>query len=211
MDAHRYHRNLRRGIGVGAVIAVALLSTPSTIHGGAVASASYPNHREVADARVAPVERAAWMPGATATPTPAPPAVDPAPAAPVAAAAPPSGPHRLYLASDDGVISTPVGFYGDCSGSTRLGSTPAIDTCVPWLFLVGHNPGVFTGLFSEGVGAGFTWWDGNGVPHHLHVTSVRYTSWPFGMPWRNAGTYMQFQTCANAAGTVDRIMDLALG
>ena len=148
-------------------------------------------------------------PAPTAVPQPptAPPAPAPARPAPPATQPAPAVPHVNALTGPYG-LGTGVGIYSDCGGSTPLPhAIAAIDTCVKGVtFFVGHNPGVFTPLVSVNVGDVITYWDGAGVAHPLRVISVRnwvHTTTPSIVP----GATAQFQTCLNADGSLDRVLD----
>ncbi len=150
-------------------------------------------------------------------PPPAPAAAAPAPApAPVRVAtppppppAPPALPHSR-LVSADGRLDTGVGVYSDCSGNAALThATAAIDTCITGrTYFVGHNPGVFTPLMSETVGAVITWYDGAGAAHPLRIVAVRNWNRSDGVPpVASSAVVAQFQTCLVADGSRDVIMD----
>ena len=133
----------------------------------------------------------------------------PAPAAPAPRRLP-SWPTRNFLLSADGTLHTGVGLYTDCSGNTPLpGGQAAIDTCTTRVtYFVGHNIGVFTPLMHMGVGALITWWDSNGTAHPLRVVSVRDWSHGPGFPVpARSDVIAQFQTCINADGSLDRVLD----
>jgi hypothetical protein len=138
-------------------------------------------------------------------PAPAPPPPPPAPPAP------PPPPHSRLI-SDDGRLNTGVGVYSDCSGQTAVSQGIAqIDTCVGGrLYFVGHNPGVFSPLLSESVGAVVTWWDGNGVAHRLQIVGRRDWVRADGVPPPVSGAVTaQFQTCTVSDGSRDLILDAA--
>jgi hypothetical protein len=150
-------------------------------------------------------------PTATPAPTPTPQAVatPAAPAPPPPPVAPPPPP-RSHLHSDDGRLDTAVGVYSDCSGNTALTHVEAaVDTCVGGrTYFVGHNPGVFTPLLSESVGALITWWDGGGTAHRLRVVAVRNWLRADGVPPKvSPDVVAQFQTCLVTDGSRDVIVD----
>jgi hypothetical protein len=61
---------------------------------------------------------------------------------------------------------------------------------------------------SLGVGSIITWYDGNGNAHPLRVVAVRTWNWGSGVPGPVSGDVTaQFQTCINADGSLDRILD----
>ena len=145
----------------------------------------------------------------TAPPVASPP---PQPAAPATqrlavTAAAPSYWNRLV--TTDGSVNTGVGVYSDCSGSTPLARyEAAIDTCFRGVtYVVGHNPGVFTGLLSESVGSTLTYWDGAGTPHHLVIIGRRQWVAANGNIQPLAGATYEFQTCLDLSGSVDWIFD----
>jgi hypothetical protein len=106
-------------------------------------------------------------------------------------------------------LNTAVVYYSDCSGATPLTRTAAaIDTCATGrTYFVGHNPGVFTPLFSLGVGSVITWFDGAGTAHHLRVVAVETWVHTSGLPALVGGASVQFQTCITSDGSIDRILD----
>jgi hypothetical protein len=235
MAPRRSHRSTVRGIVAGAVLtgAIALSVTSGGQFVGSLTGST------VSKPAVAPViasgltvrgsvlGRSEPYPTATPEPTPAPtaaPTAAPAPAAPAPAhvaaaparkaAPPPVAPrpasYRNRLVSADGSLNVFVGYYSDCSGRTALTRAyVAIDTCVGGrTYFVGHNPGPFTPLFHMGVGTVITWWDGAGNAHPLRIIAVRALAHS-GVPSLVGGAVAQFQTCIDAAGTVNRITDLA--
>jgi hypothetical protein len=119
--------------------------------------------------------------------------------------------HRDWLTSDDGTLHTSVGVYTDCSGRTPLThAAAAIDTCIAGpTYFVGHNAGVFTPLLHLDVGAIITYYDGEGISHVWRIVSVR-AHWHAANgppPPTQPDVVAQFQTCASADGSVDRILD----
>ena len=86
-----------------------------------------------------------------------------------------------------------------------------IDTCVSGrLYLLGHNPGVFSGAFSLGAGSTLTYDDSNGVVHHYRVVGVRTidTQRSVFPPARvEPDVSLQLQTCVNISGSVVRLID----
>ena len=150
----------------------------------------------------------------TATPTPAPTRTPhpPTPKAEPTAPLPPTAAPviRDRLRSADGTLNTGVTTYSDCRGTTPLTHTEAaVDTCVHSVtYFVGHNPGVFTPLMSENVGALITWWDDGGTAHHLRVVAVRSWQRADGVPPVVDGAVVaQFQTCQVLDGSIDRVLD----
>ena len=84
-------------------------------------------------------------------------------------------------------------------------------TCVARrTYFLGHNPGVFTPLMRMAVGSRITWYDADGSAHPLRIVSVP-TLAHVGVPSLFSGATAQFQTCARPDGTVNRILDAALG
>lgn len=127
----------------------------------------------------------------------------------------PSGPPNL-LTSADGTLHTAVGVYADCTGQTPLTTTEsAVDTCIRGrTYFVGHNPGVFTPLMHMVVGSLITWYDGRGVAHRYRIVAVRdgaggAGATPLAITTRHVDA--QFQTCAVANGSVDRVLDAVNG
>lgn len=118
-------------------------------------------------------------------------------------------PHNLLFTPDHSVF-TPVGSYTDCTGQAPLThAAAAIDTCIGGLqYFIGHNPGVFTGLMSAGVGTLIGYYDASGRLHRYEVVADRTWLRKYGVPppVKN-GEVAQFQTCASADGSVDRILD----
>jgi hypothetical protein len=161
----------------------------------------------------------------TPAPTPEPPPPPPAPTAPAPAPAPvhvvtpppppppppaPPAPPHSRLVSADGRLDTGVGVYSDCSGNAVLThAVAAVDTCVTGrTYFVGHNPGVFTPLMAETVGAVITWYDGAGSAHPLRIVAVRHWNRSDGVPPMVSGAVVaQFQTCLVADGSRDVILD----
>jgi hypothetical protein len=198
-----------------AALAAVVQATASQTHAVEPFVAAAPRH---ATAQVEAVTTATPAPTATPTATPVPtaiPTLAPTPrptARPTAPPPPPPppAPPRNLLRSADGRLYTGVGVYGDCTGRTPLThSEAAIDTCVTGrTYFVGHNPGVFTPLLSESVGSVITWWDGAGHAHVMRVVAVRKWTAANGVPPPVSGAVVaQFQTCANADGSVDWIYD----
>jgi len=121
----------------------------------------------------------------------------------------PGGPTNL-LTSADGTLHTGVGVYSDCTGAAPVpADIAAVDTCIRGrTYFVGHNQGVFTPLMHMGVGSLLTWYDAGGAVHRYRVVAVRDTAGgarPLTTTTRRVDA--QFQTCAVANGSVDRILD----
>jgi hypothetical protein len=119
------------------------------------------------------------------------------------------GPENL-LTSADGTLHTGVGVYSDCTGAAPVPvDIAAVDTCVHGrTYFVGHNQGVFTPLMHMGPGSLITWYDARGAIHRYRVVAVRDTgggAHPLVTTSRRVDA--QFQTCAAADGSVDRILD----
>ena len=109
-----------------------------------------------------------------------------------------------YLRTDDGSVSTPVGWYGDASGVTPVGRGIAyVDG--PASNFIGHNPGVLTGLFNEHVGSTLTYFDSNQAAHHYRVISIVDRARAGNPSGLNGGT-IELQTCLTADGGVVRIL-----
>jgi hypothetical protein len=129
---------------------------------------------------------------------------------PASAPAPvPGGPVNL-LTSADGTLHTPVGVYSDCTGVAPVPTDmAAVDTCIHGrTYFVGHNQGVFTPLMHMGPGSLLTWYDSRGAVHRFRVVAVRDA--PGGarpLTTTSRRVDAQFQTCAVANGSVDRILD----
>jgi hypothetical protein len=107
-------------------------------------------------------------------------------------------------------VDTAVTSYGDCSGTAVVPQgMAAIDRCAPagLVYFLGHNPGVFSPLMNAEMGQKITWFDSAGAAHPLKIISVRNVSRFDGFPSPTAGALAEFQTCANADGSVDRILD----
>ena len=118
-------------------------------------------------------------------------------------------PHNQLFTADHAVYAS-VGVYDDCTGQAALThAAAAIDTCVTGVkYFIGHNPGVFTGLMTVGVGGTIGYYDGSGRLHRYRVVAER--TWPRtgGVPPTvNGAEAAQFQTCVTADGSVDRILD----
>ena len=144
-----------------------------------------------------------------------PPAVIAAAPAPAPPPPPPPAAHmaapllRDALRSADGRIRTGVGTYSDCYGNAAVPrDRAAIDTCArDRIYFVGHNPGVFSGLFDEPIGALIDWYDDSGTVHHFTVVARREgarVSLPLPLV---GGAVAQFQTCVDLAGTEDFVLD----
>jgi hypothetical protein len=121
----------------------------------------------------------------------------------------PGGPVNL-LTSADGTLHTPVGVYTDCTGVAPVpAGMAAVDTCIHGrTYFVGHNQGVFTPLMHMGPGSLITWYNSRGAVHRFRVVAVRDTAGgarPLTTSSRRVDA--QFQTCAVADGSVDRILD----
>jgi hypothetical protein len=121
----------------------------------------------------------------------------------------PGGPVNL-LTSADGTLHTAVGVYSDCTGAAPVpADMAAVDTCIHGrTYFVGHNQGVFTPLMHMGPGSVLTWYDARGAVHRFRVVAVRDT--PGGarpLVTTSRRVDAQFQTCALADGSVDRILD----
>jgi hypothetical protein len=121
----------------------------------------------------------------------------------------PGGPVNL-LTSADGTLHTAVGVYSDCTGAAPVPTDmAAVDTCVRGrTYFVGHNQGVFTPLMHMGPGSLITWYDSRGVVHRFRIVAVRDTAGgahPLTTTSRRVDA--QFQTCAVADGSIDRILD----
>jgi hypothetical protein len=127
------------------------------------------------------------------------------------ATTPPRVVMRNRLISARGGLNTGVGYYSDCSGRTPLShASAAIDTCVRGrTFFVGHNPGVFTPLFSLGVGSIITWYDGAGTAHRLRIVAVRVWHHTTGVLGLVGRATVQLQTCITPDGSIDRLLDAA--
>ncbi|TMD09463.1 MAG: hypothetical protein E6J03_01650 [Chloroflexi bacterium] len=126
-----------------------------------------------------------------------------------AAPAPPGGPVN-WLTSADGTLHTAVGVYSDCTGAAPVPTDmAAVDTCVRGrTYFVGHNQGVFTPLMHLGPGSLITWYDARGAVHRYRVVAVRDTAGgAHPLTTTSHRVDAQFQTCALANGSVDRILD----
>ena len=210
-------------VSVGASLAAgadALASSRPVVEAGTTAASAIPQNDHLDPVRSTPAPTASAM--ASAAPTQAVLAAASAPARVAtpprrAVSVPPPPPAappvmRDHLTSGDGSLSTGVGIYSDCTGTTPLTRVEAaIDSCITGpTYFVGHNVGVFTPLMHMGVGSIITYYDGNGAAHVWRVASVRGD-------WRSAGgvpaateadVVAQFQTCVVADGSVDRILDV---
>ena len=110
------------------------------------------------------------------------------------------GPHGL---------STAVGRYGDCSGSSPVPRDRAVlDLCMKNLYyFAGHNPGVFTPLISTQIGDVFSWHDSAGRLHRFRVIAIRTVdAYNPPAPVRR-DVVAQFQTCIRDDGSLDRVLD----
>ena len=124
-------------------------------------------------------------------------------------ATPTPRPLTRYLRSEDGAISTSVGYY-----SSLQDSVPSWEAVldlrmrlVPYYF-DGHNPGVFTPLLSEHVGSVIDYWDGTGRFHGFRIVAVRsWDRYQMEPPPVSGSVVAQFQTCRTSDGSVDWIYD----
>lgn len=105
-----------------------------------------------------------------------------------------------------------MGWYSDCSGRSAVPHGEAvIDTCVPGrLYFLGHNPGVFSGAFSLGMGSTLTYDDSKGGAHRYRVVGVRTIdtrSAAFPPAGVESNVSLQLQTCVNSSGSIVRLID----
>lgn len=167
-------------------------------------SAAPPAHDQL------PIAANAAPPVAVATdlPKPPPPApvlvVPPPPAAP--AVNPFDLPHASWVMVPSVGINVAVGSYTDCSGAAPVPhGIAARDWCAvaSTVYLIGHNPGVFTPLPGVHVGALVRYWDAAGQAFTYHVTSVTLQSRNNDSEIMTPGPpHLDFQTCANADGSM---------
>lgn len=120
----------------------------------------------------------------------------------------PADPYHNALAGPHG-LSTGLTNYTDCTGRTPLTSAAAaLDTCVTdRTYVVGHNPGVFTPLLQYQPGDVITFHNGAGQVDNWTIIGVRDWVYANGIPPLQPGARGQLQTCLNASGSVDRILD----
>ena len=117
--------------------------------------------------------------------------------------------HRNLLLGPDGLDSG-LGTYGDCTGLAAVPRGMAVvDTCMTdVVYVMGHNPGVFTPLVRLATGDALTWYDAAGTPHALRVSSVRQWLRTAGEPPPTSpDVVMMLQTCLVPDGSVDVILD----
>lgn len=103
-------------------------------------------------------------------------------------------------------MNASVGTYSDCTGRALVVGVE-IDTCIPGLYFVGHNPGPFTPLLGYGAGTIIIWYDGSGTAHRYKVFARQ--SWGSGIPGTppQNGAAIQLQTCVTSSGSVELIID----
>ena len=107
-----------------------------------------------------------------------------------------------------GGVDASVTWYTDCSGNSAVPrNSVAIDTCdTAVTYFVGHNPGLFTPLMSDGAGTHLTYYNGNGtatgyvIEGYWDITRAGAT-----FPSPPAGTIAEFQTCVDPSATVVRV------
>ena len=140
-------------------------------------------------------------------PTPIPVVVPPTGAAILAPARPPRP--TDYLRSEDGLISTSVGYYYSLQQSVPAWEA-VLDLRMKMVsyYFDGHNPGVFSSLLSEHTGSVIDYWDGVGTVHRFRIIAVRSWDRYQGEPPPVSGSVVaQFQTCRTSDGSVDWIYD----
>jgi hypothetical protein len=120
----------------------------------------------------------------------------------------PADPYHNALAGPHG-LNTGVTNYTDCTGRTHLTTAAAaIDTCLhDRIYVVGHNPGVFTPLLRFQPGDVMTFRNAAGLVDTWTVVGTRDWVYADGVPPLLDGARGQAQTCLDASGSVDRIVD----
>lgn len=120
----------------------------------------------------------------------------------------PDGP-RDRLLSADGTLAVGVGSYTDCSGRSEVPrAVAALDPCfLGRFYFVGHNPGVFTPLMHMVPGDQITYYDSSGRPQVFRIVAVRTAGRSAFTPPISPEVVAQFQTCAVADGSIDRLLD----
>jgi hypothetical protein len=154
------------------------------------------------------------LPVATPRPTPPPAPPPPPPPPPVPRVAPPpapaidyfSAPHTNWVMVPSVGINVAVGSYTDCNAGTPVPrGIAARDWCAPasTVYLLGHNPGVFSPLPGVQPGALVRYWDANGLATTYAVRSVTRQSINNDTEMYTPGPpHLDFQTCANADGSM---------
>jgi len=185
--------------------------------GGIVASTGFANAGDETSLRAAapahdqlPIAANAAPPVAVATdlpkaPPPPPPVRVVAPPPPVPTVNPFDLPHNNWVMVPSVGINVAVGSYTDCSGAAPVPhDIAARDWCsvASTVYLVGHNPGVFTPLPRVQVGALARYWDAAGQAFTYRVTAVTLQSRNNDSEIMTPGPpHLDFQTCANADGS----------
>jgi hypothetical protein len=86
---------------------------------------------------------------------------------------------RDWVEIPDVQLGVSVADYADCAGRQPLQrSTAARDRCMaaPLVWLVGHNPGVFTPLLGLNRGGEVDYWDSSGDPQRYDVVDIKRLS-----------------------------------
>ena len=157
-----------------------------------------------------PADAAPPIPVAVDLPKPPPPAplpvvpATPPPSAPVAD--PFSAAHSNWVMVPSVGVSVGVGSYTDCTGGSPVPhGIAARDWCAPasTVYLLGHNPGVFTPMPGVRPGALVRYWDASGNATTYAVRSVTQRSRQDDSEANVPGPpHLDFQTCANADGSI---------
>lgn len=152
-------------------------------------------------------------PEPTATPMPAPAVAapidtSPIPGAPARASAPPPAPPVVrFRIVGPGASHGIAGSVGNCTATVRTVPYGGAyyDICQPGLWFDCHIS-VCGDWNSWGIGTAVTYYDGSGVAHVYHITSVQ-----FAAPGQRIQAYgsVHFQVCTNAAGTEVRVLGAA--
>ena len=168
------------------------------------AAASVHDQLPIAADAAPPVAVATDLPKPPPPPPPPPPVAPPPPPAPVVNAF--DLPHSNWVMVPSVGINVAVGSYTDCNGFAPVPhGIAARDWCAvaSTVYLIGHNPGVFTPLPGVHVGALVRYWDAAGHAFTYKVTSVTLQSRSNDSEIMTPGPpHLDFQTCANADGSM---------
>jgi hypothetical protein len=200
-------------VGVFGLVGFTLNSTvhlsPAPVAKLVTSVSPAPTNTPTALPTLAPTPVPTAVPTAVPTPVPAPPLVKTVPKR----VFPISSIHNLLIVPGSAPI--PVSTYSDCSKLPSGQMQPlaegvaAVDTCLHWdTYFLGHNPGVFTHLFSAANGEILTWYDS--VGHVRHFRIVSHTDQNGGIAFYSGPFDAEFQTCIDPAGVKIRVFHAVL-